>query len=113
MRPPILRWKVFLALVGVVLVAVALGSVLRPNSHTEHTLYFSGITQAHISPAEVRRLSVEMRRITVYRPHPGDGVYFLSPQEVGICGELRAATIAKAPEPFRPYLERIIRRVCR
>jgi hypothetical protein len=32
MRPPILQWKVMLALVGVVLVAVTLGSALRPTS---------------------------------------------------------------------------------
>jgi hypothetical protein len=32
MRPPILQWKVSLALLAVVFVAVTLGSVLRPSS---------------------------------------------------------------------------------
>jgi hypothetical protein len=110
-RPPILQWKVFLALFGVVLVAVVLGSVLPSNGDTGRTTYFRVPTQAtqaltHISPADLRRLMV-------YRPRPGDNMLFLSPREPGSCVGLRTATIAKTPEPLRPYLERIIHRFCR
>ncbi len=38
MRPPILQWKVMLALVAVVLVAVTLGSALRASPRPANTL---------------------------------------------------------------------------
>jgi hypothetical protein len=45
MRPAVLQWKVALALVGVVVIAATLGSVLGPsqtNGRT-HTFYISGV----------------------------------------------------------------------
>ena len=62
MRPPILRWKVALALVGVVVVGVVLGSVLGPSGQTYSSSgvqYFvgNGMNSAHIG-----------RTIPIYSP---------------------------------------------
>lgn len=51
MRPPILRWKVSLALLAVVVVAVTLGSVLRSsgNPRTVVTIRLTPARLAHSS----------------------------------------------------------------
>jgi hypothetical protein len=41
MRPPILEWKVFLALLAVLAVGVTLGSVLHPSTEPKYASYVS------------------------------------------------------------------------
>lgn len=83
-RPLIFQWEVFLALLGVILVAVTPGSGLGP-SHTNgriHTFYVSGLNSG--SPGYTDK------PITVWLAPKGEPVFFGAPEHETPLDRLRA-----------------------
>jgi hypothetical protein len=56
MRPPMLQWKVFLALLAVVLVGVTLGSVLGPATPRPVTTSIAVSVVGPIAPVNINTL---------------------------------------------------------
>jgi hypothetical protein len=130
MRPPILEWKVFLALLGVVLVAAALGSVLRSTSQTPHR--GTGLYVVHVgdSPQSGGGLGSLVERLllslggtqsggwTGYQPLRGGSPPIYSPANMPpqmrreVCARLKAE-LTETQNSFRHGLEQSIRSICR
>jgi hypothetical protein len=96
MQPPILRWKVSLALVAVVAGAVALGSALGPTGRTSlgGSLYVTA-TPVHKSVSII--------------PSAAKPTRMTRRQE---CDSLRSM-VSQAPKSIRRAMKRTIRTTCR
>jgi hypothetical protein len=94
-RPPILRWKVMLALLAVVVVAVSLGSALHSTGTPQRT--FS-------SPVRIFYTS-GLNSVPAIRDVPGHPGY------PAVCGNVKAKLRSTSPA-LRPYLRRELHRIC-
>lgn len=89
MRPPILEWKVSLALIGVVVVAVTLGSVLHSTPKHENKLY----------------AVVTLQRATPLVATP------IGPTAIKQCKAFKAE-LRTAPPADKPALRMLTREIC-
>src|SRR5512142_2460237 len=95
MRPPILQWKISLGLIGVVLVAVTVGSVL------------------HSSQASMARGVYTYGGWTSYTPLHGHVPANLPPRmRREMCASRKGET-SKRQDPFQGAFERSMRHLCK